>query len=593
MFAMFRRIFLIIHLIILNLMVTTLAWAGVPIAVSYVSGYGYQNSQGSPTLFNMVPNSEQQLKFNITSTTSDTKIISCSITSSPLDTVGSLGGCTNVNGAGTPYPLVFTITSGSTAGNVTHTLTIKTVSGRHVITIPINYTIVASSARTITFKNYCSFDVYFGVATGTLPPLSGSSCSSTNCPTGTECQGGQCFWIPPTPNTVPSDVTKTYLLSGYVSGEPASNSITIPDNSATNTSPKLWSGGFGGRTGCTFTGSVISCTTGECGDDGTGKGGCALGQGFAAPVTQVEPTFLVKTPDSYDVTIINGFNVPMSFTPDNITAGASSPYDCGAPGNTSSTSYTDVLYSTASSPPTGTLSGCPWTFTPPSNNLLYQWVSATPGGVCTTNNDCGSNACGLTTANVTANSATLSCGKLLGYWTQDEICAKNSSFSQSSIVDCTSKTSITNCTANNTTCPLTVSGEYSFFNLLACTSSPPDKTDNKLTFASCFAAGAYSSLNCCGCSNWQSTSGFTGQVPNDSSIVPQCGSGANTTPNANWVNNVLGNLTWLKNACPSAYTYPYDDKTSGFSCPYAYELGQSAVNYTVTFCPDQKQGGIT
>jgi len=148
----------------------------------------------------------------------------------------------------------------------------------------------------------------------------------------------------------------------------------------------------------------------------------------------------------------------------------------------------------------------------------------------------------------------------------DEICAKNQNFNSSNIVNCTSASSITNCTADSKTCPATVSGQYTFFNLLACTSSPPDTQDNKLTFGSCFASGAYSSSNCCGCTNWPSTAGFTGQIPGDSSIVPQCNTGANTTSNSNWTSNVLGNLIWLKNACPSAYTYPYDDKTSGFSC---------------------------
>jgi len=600
------RYFLVI---VLNVLLSTLSWADTsPIAVSYLSNSGYQGSQGTPVLFNMVPNSTQQLKFIVTSTTGDTRIIGCSITSSSLDTVGSMGGCTNPNGAGTPYPLVFTITAGNTPGNVTHTLTIQTISGRQKINIPINYTITSNSQRTITFQNYCNFDVYFGVATGTLPPLSGSTCSSnTNCPAGTECNGGQCFWIPPTPNNIPSDKTQTYLLAKYPgSGTPTSNSITIPDCSSNNpsppaaclatstnvnTSPKLWSGGFGGRTNCTFTGGKISCTTGDCGDDSTGMGGCSLGAGFGAPVTQVEPTFLVKTPDSYDVTIINGFNVPMSFTP-SVTTGSSNPYDCGVPGNQSSTNYTDVLYSTTTPSPSGTLGGCSWSFSPPSNNSYYNWVSSTPGGPCSS---CLA-TCGLTSANVTSNTPQLTCGKLLGYWTQDEICAANRNFVSASIVDCTSKSSITNCdsTTSGKTCPVTVNGQYTFYNLLACTSSPPDTTDNKLTFASCFAEkGTVSSSNCCGCSNWQSTTGFSGQIPTDPSFVAQCGTGNTTAPNSNWVNNVLGNLIWLKNACPSVYTYPYDDKTNGFACPYQYEGGQSAVNYTVTFCPGQEQGGIT
>src|SRR3990167_2923222 len=129
MLLTFRR-FAFASFIFLNAFFATHVFAA-PISVNYVSGYGYTNSQGTPTLFSMVPNSTQQLKFNITSTTTDTRIISCSISTSPLDTVSNLGGCTNVNGAGTPYPLVFTITAGGTAGSVSHTLTIKTVGGRY------------------------------------------------------------------------------------------------------------------------------------------------------------------------------------------------------------------------------------------------------------------------------------------------------------------------------------------------------------------------------------------------------------------------------------------------------------------------------
>eukprot|EP00884_Botryococcus_braunii_P008283 jgi/Botrbrau1/17456/Bobra.0054s0045.1 len=36
----------------------------------------------------------------------------------------------------------------------------------------------------------------------------------------------------------------------------------------------------------------------------------------------------------------------------------------------------------------------------------------------------------------------------------------------------------------------------------------------------------------------------------------------------------------FKNACPDAYSYPYDDNTSFYSCDSAYQL-----NYDITFCP--------
>ncbi len=76
-----------------------------------------------------------------------------------------------------------------------------------------------------------------------------------------------------------------------------------------------------------------------------------------------------------------------------------------------------------------------------------------------------------------------------------------------------------------------------------------------------------------------------GSVPTDPNYVTPC-----TSPNSDWVNNVLQDLTWMKQACPSAYVYPYDDKASTFTCPQ--NGGQSAVNYTIDFCPGRKTGGI-
>lgn len=579
-----KKLWYLIAIFFINLVIPC-TFASNPFSVSFVSG---PSKNGTPVLFNMVPGSKQQLKFNVLSTDSQQKIIKCGITKSALDGSAILAGCTNKNGAATPAPIIITFTSGKKSGRVEHILVVRDLSGRNVIKIPLIYNIVANSSRTITFENYCNYDVWFGIATGTLPPLSGSSCSGpANCPKGTECRGGKCFWIPPIP-TKPTGNT-TYKLNLYNGGPVVPKTIRIPDESAKNTSPKLWSGGFAARTGCTFTAGAISCTTGDCGDDGTGRGGCEVGKGFTAPITQAEVTFLVKKPDSYDITLINGFNVPTSFSPTTIPVGTSNPYDCGSPGGTQNVSYKDVLYSTISPPPNGILGGCSWNFTPPSSNLFYQWVDNATVTSCSLGSPCtGSLSCGLTMDNVTANTPALTCGNFLGYWTQDEICATNKNFISTDIVDCTSKTQITDCSISPT-CPVAVSGQYFFSNLLACTSSPPDVADNKLTFASCFAAaGLQSSSNCCGCNNWQNTTGFTGSVPTDPKIVAQCNTGNNTRPNSKWVNNVLTNLIWLKNACPSAYTYPYDDKTSSFGCPYAYELGQSAVDYTVTFCPNRK-----
>lgn len=578
----------------------------LPFTVTYESGA--TNGSGQPTLLNMVPNSTQQLRFEITSNVKASPIIKCSVveksTTKGSYSVSTLGGCENQNGAGLPYPLVFTITSGTTPGIVNLELIIQDLSGLNKKKVNLNFNVLQDSQRTITFENYCPFTVWFGVASGTLPTIGGGNCTgASDCPDGTTCSSGQCFWTPPTPNS--GSGKDTYKLAAYTSGQPATNSITIKDYSATNAqyaNGKLWSGGFFGRTGCSFnasTPSQITCKTADCGDGGLGNGSCLMGQGASAPSTQVEPTFLVKTPDSYDVTIINGVNIPMSFTPD-VPQGTSSPYDCGAPGGTSNVQYKDVLYSTTSPAPTGTLGGCLWSFTPP--NIRYQWVSdpaSLPGtDECTTDKYCTDHTsysnCGLSAMSVNASESILTCGDLYGFWTDDEICVANSSFNASNFLNCTDPNVITPCTAGTSGCPFGVTaGTYNLTNLLACTTAPPDTADNKKTFASCFVkTGEVSSLNCCGCVNWQDEAGLSGLIPSDPKLVPQCGTNT-ATSNQYWTSAVLPGLIWLKSSCPSAYTYPYDDKTSGFSCPYAYETGQSAVNYTVTFCPDGKTGGVT
>lgn len=599
----FRTYISAIILFVTLISLPVLSYAGgAPFSIKYISGEF--NAQGEPVLFNMVAGSTQQLKFDVYSTTGSVTVIKCALNSSTKDSVKLDSGCTNKHGAGAtptlPIPIVITLTAGAATGNVTHTFTIQDLSGRNVKTYQLNYTIVANATRTITFENYCPFPVWFGVVSGTLPAKHpATSCTSNaQCPDGTECRTGKCFWNVPAPNKAVPTPNKNYELDAYTSGAPASNSITLTDYNAQNKSTKVWSGGFAGRTGCSFTGGVISCVTGDCGDDGTGKGGCALGTGFSAPITQIEPTFLSLGPDTYDVEVINGFNIPASIAPTSIPVGSNSPYDCGTAGKTTSTPYTDIIYIPGNGAAiSGSMGACDWTFTPPS--LHYQWVDGSTATSCSSNATCAPNACGLTTANVVANSSALTCGKLLGYWSENEICAKNKTYNQPAVVNCTSKTEITNCTANGKTCPATVAGQYSFYNLLACTTSPPEAGDDTVTFPSCFSKGTYSSLNCCGCNNWQSTAGMSAIIPNDPNLVTQCGivvpsdGSKGTTPNAKWVSNVLPNLIWLKNACPSAYTYPYDDKSSTFTCPYRYAGGQSGVNYTVTFCPGQKTGGIT
>ena len=51
--------------------------------------------------------------------------------------------------------------------------------------------------------------------------------------------------------------------------------------------------------------------------------------------------------------------------------------------------------------------------------------------------------------------------------------------------------------------------------------------------------------------------------------------------NANWIDYVLPTITWLKQACPTCYTYPFDDMSSTFTCSDATR--NPNTNYSVTF----------
>lgn len=615
-------------------------WAQTPpFNVNFVSGPSTPSTTypGStvPTLFNMVVGSTQQLEFTVTPNVNPPPpIIYCSVANTAgMDTISTLGGCSKTGsiikgsciagatggpsckptGAGTPYTLVFTITAGNAPGAVKDTLTIQNVSGSTVMNFPLNYTVVANSTRTITFQNYCSFDVWFGATPGVVP----ETCAfGAGCPNGTTCVNpsaatSACAWNQPTvKNNNPG-----YYLVKYNGSSPATNTVTITDYT-TGHSPidgfQVWSGNFSGRTYCDSNGA--NCKTADCAATSTPlTGTCTTGP--TGPATLAEFTLLTTQPDSYDVSVINGLNLAMSITP-SLPQGTSKPYDCGVPGSTRQVSYSDGLYNSngvLAKPYTGGLAGASWTFNPPtSGNYYYQYVDGSTSHTCTTDHDCtqyANTVCGLTYSNVGTSgpgNAQLTCGNPLGYWTQDQICAQNHDFNSTNIVNCTNNSislssqsnipSIINACTNpgtNTSgsCPSTVSSSsgYNFFNLVAGTTAPPELVNDKLTFASCFAANTQtaSSVNCSGCNNWQE---LINPFPNDTNFVPQCGTSATTTPNPSWVYWILPNIQWLKQACPSCYTYVYDDKTSGFGCPYAYETGQSAVNYTVTFCPGGKTG---
>lgn len=406
--------------------------------------------------------------------------------------------------------------------------------------------------RTFTFVNNCSQKVWFYMNGGgagiwgcttdatcdTLSGVAGAfACDPTafNAKTG---QHGQCFWKSPKPangnyELAATNGMNTVILTEYV-------------YSPTPPQPEVWSGNIAGRTGC----NGSSCATADC---GAGSGACPVGRGFSQPAMQAEPTFQTNK-DSYDITGINGINVPMSIEPLNATQDPTNPYTCGSPGITTDQVATG-----------GTIGGCPWTFTTPS--LAYNWVAEGSSTPCAANSDCnqaGGEACGLKQSSVVANVATTVCGRWLGYWTANEVCGINASYSQAPY-----------------TCTASADGGAKFTQMFGCTGAT-------------YGTSCYTSANlsaCCGCQNWQEAPTNL-LLPSNNAIVQQCGGSSgnsgNKSTNATWISSALPTLSWYKAGCPSNYVYPYDDKSSSYTC--SNSATNNSVNYKITFCPGGHTG---
>lgn len=481
--------------------------------------------------------------------------------------------------------------------------------------------------RNIVFQSYCPGDIYPGMVAGATQPafLSNGAATLTSCTPATNagCYPGstcvqtgpttQCFWNVPTPSN-------GYKLAAYTgSGNPNNTTFSIPvfDNGM----QQQWSGNMAGRANCTSPG--YNCGVSDCGSTSS-NGGCPLGSGFSTkgPITGNEitfqggegtvPAFLPKFAglsiykacgptgagscvtqtqslgvDYYDVSIINGVTLPYSIAPiSNATAPyipitpsdppGSDPYRCSVAGNTKATS---------------TLAASSWVFSPTNNPEDYVWVkyNTNPGG-CTTGGG-GPDGCPCATGHTTCTGTGSKCGiayntaasagtflsqicgpdeitstnsqPMTSYWTADEICATDPTSAVGTIFQCTTGGGDLNaCT-----------GSYS----QSCYASVPPPVTN----------------TCCGCPG-PSTSDLWSTILG----VPVPSSSICNNTNTTWQTAALGingtpvgpqpYVLWLKKACPTCYTYPYDDPNSTFTCGngLADEPDyDNTANYLVTFCP--------
>lgn len=250
-------------------------------------------------------------------------------------------------------------------------------------------------------------------------------------------------------------------------GNPNGGGWALAAGASTNVSiPAGWAGRFWGRRECSFDSNGNgSCATGNC-----GRLQCN-GAGGVPPTSLAE--FTLGAPDFYDVSLVDGYNLPMAVAVQSgtYTGGnnPNAPYDCGAP-----TCSSDVNAS------------CP------------DPLKLTVGG---------------------------------------------------KVVGCRSAHQA--CTANPTDPALSCA---TVGDLYDCSKGGPNAVSG-----SCYSPGADN--KCCGCPSWSAA-------------------GTCNAHNPKWEAPALPEVYAkpFKTACPSAYSFPYDDPTSTFTCA-------GGRDYTITFCP--------
>ncbi|KEH42142.1 putative thaumatin [Medicago truncatula] len=105
------------------------------------------------------------------------------------------------------------------------------------------------------------------------------------------------------PGTFTTAQTPQLSTTGFELGQGVTYSVNLPSS---------WSGRFWARTGCSINKEKFSCATADC---GSGQVGCN-GAGAIPPATLVEITMASNGgQDFYDVSNVDGFNVPIFVTP--------------------------------------------------------------------------------------------------------------------------------------------------------------------------------------------------------------------------------------------------------------------------------------
>ena len=470
--------------------------------------------------------------------------------------------------------------------------------------IPVN---ASDVARSVVFTNNSTQDIWVAITGGaaasfispTIPAGSvatgkgsvtavgantcGPSAPQNACPMGSSCmQGGAvpgsatpfyCYWDQGTPSpgyAIASGGNKTTLNISRYSLQPG-------------TSPIIWSGNFSPRQGCNPVTGV--CTNAGCAGIAGGLA-CGPGAGPSPGINTLAELTFQESPtvtDYYDVSVIGGANFATQFGPtsgQSLNTVASNQYTCGTPGSTTNLPTAGgagyVANSLATLPMASWTMGATSASFPPGNSITnslapsyFRVVSGGTGascsgsGTCTTAGEvCGYN--GFAAIGKTPSYNTQVCGQQLTWVSANQVWSQNQ----------TSTNTAPFSFATNT-------GANSVGNYQLCTGS---------TFSAYNPAGTTPVSAACGGVMWGT--GQTGQTfnnaiwnspVNDGITSPVLNITQPSTPlnyaSINWLTYVLPTIQWLKAACPTCYTYPFDDKSSTFKC----SNNTNSINYGVSF----------
>lgn len=387
---------------------------------------------------------------------------------------------------------------------------------------------------------------------------------------------------------------------------------------------------------------TISCSTATCSNifnntksisgevinglpkNGFPEGACSPDRGNLGVFSQAEITFNDRQNDFYDISIINGANVPVSIKPD----GSNYPLQNGRQNEFWCKTTGGLITGVPGYP-----KGCTWKFTPP--DLSKNWIGAarplkfifrqvdnsSSTMRCSSDLDCTDRAnptCGLTNDQDYVQYKDIEkpgyCGKLLAFATMATISpliaeVKNNPLAKilklqnaDGTINQVKYTSAGDMVTYNDMyqCKITSPSGYNLLDSCYNYQFNPNTTNDPDSVTQ--GSNAKIAAACCGCIDWPGVATdendlcYTGNgnppmcSPGQDPTTSNCTKDAITKihhPNPIWVNTVKPVLGWLIDGCPDAYDYQFGDKHGTLQCTStarAEDPGNN-VNYTITFCP--------